>query len=116
MTFWRARVEAGLRPSWLSQISKALCLVAALFMLAGGSYAAAHDHDDHDEHETDYDSVCVVCGVVSLSAAKLAPAEPSVIKPSHTSDQAPNQNAATQRLRIAAYQTARGPPPSSHQH
>ena len=103
----RTSVDAGLRPSKLSRISLIACCLAALFMLVSAAHAIAHDHDDH---AADNDSECVICSVASSSGAKLAPDGPRVIEPSHNSDQGPDQNAVTPHLRVAAHQTARGPP------
>lgn len=78
MVFWRTNANARLRSCGQSRISEIACLAAALFMVFGASYAAAHDHDDH---AVDFDGECVVCVATAINAVKLSPDEPLIRKP-----------------------------------
>ncbi|MEM9617778.1 MAG: DUF2946 family protein [Pseudomonadota bacterium] len=78
MESWRPDTGEKARFSGNSRISLIACLIAALFMLAGATYAFAHDHDDH---AADFDGECVVCSLAALGAVKLSPEVPSPVAP-----------------------------------
>lgn len=78
MAFWRSNADLMHQPPKRSGVCIFASIMAALLMLAGAAYAAAHDHDDH---ETDFEGECVVCATTALGATKMSPDEPSVFKP-----------------------------------
>lgn len=78
MALWRSNADLTHRSPARSGICIFACLAAAFLMLAGASYAAAHDHDDH---ETDFEGECVVCITAAPGAAKVSPDEPQVFQP-----------------------------------
>ena len=70
MVLWRAVVSAVAKSSKFQLIAAFACIVAAVFMAAGATYAAAHDHEDHS---SEIGGECIVCVVAAVGAAKASP-------------------------------------------
>lgn len=81
-------------------------------MLAGASYAAAHDHDGHhDDHEGGFEAECVVCAAATLGGAKASPDEPPAFKPAgFLLETLPLDNFLAAAGFYASPRSARGPP------
>ena len=113
MAFWRSNANLTHQSPARPGIGVFACLAAALLMLAGASYAVAHDHDDHghDEHKSDFEGECVVCATVALGGVKISPDEPQVFKPgvSLTGVLPPDRFRTDDRF-DASPNPARGPP------